>query len=538
MKRIQSIIRNFWVAGLLVAGVACEDDLNVEPGDDQLLLADEFFQDPGAFRSALATVYGNLSLTGTDGPGSSFIAGLDAGTSQYTRGLMNLNIFSTDEAIWSYENDPGLREMNRLTWTSGIPTLTGMFSRAMLEVAFANDFLRQTEDAVLDSRGISGAVRDEIPEYRAEARFLRALAYYHLMDMFGNVPFVTDADPIGAFQPPQATRTEIFNYIEGELLAILDELAAPRTNEWGRADRGAAWMLLAKIYLNAEVYTGTPRYSDALTYINNILGAGYTLASDYANVFNADNDINEGSNEIIFPVISDGTVVQNFGPTTVLTNGAVGSIEQNGLSIGVSQGGWGGAVRITRQFAELFLDGTNDFANDSRNRILSDGRDIDISDIADRDQGYVMTKYSNLTSTGQQGSDITLCDADFPMFRLGDVHLMYAECFLRGGGGDQATALSLVNALRERANGDASQNITGAELTLDFILDERARELYWEAHRRQDLVRFGRFAGGAYNWAWKGNVASGQAVPDHFDIFPIPEASLATNPNLTQNPGY
>lgn len=538
MKRIQSLVRNFWIAGLILAGFACEDDLNVEPGDDQLLLADEFFQDPEAFRSALAGVYANLALTGTDGTGSSFIAGLDAGTSQYGRGLMNLQTFTTDEGVWSYENDPGLRELNRSIWTSGNPILTGIFGRAMLQVAFANDFLRQTEEGILDSRGISGSVREEIPEFRAEARFLRALAYYHLMDLFGKAGLVTEEDPVGAFQPPQAERAELFAFIESELLAILDGLSAPRTNEWGRADRGAAWMLLAKLYLNAEVYVGTDRYSDAMTYINNLLGAGYTLANNYDNIFNADNDSNEGSNEIIFPVISDGTVTQNFGPTTVMTNGAVGSIEQNGRSIGVQEGGWGGAIRITREFAELFLDGTTDFANDARNNILFADRTIDITDIADRDQGYVMTKYSNLTSTGEQGKDITLCDADFPMFRLGDVHLMYAECFLRGGGGDQVTALSLINALRERANGDSSQNITAGELTLDFILDERSRELYWESHRRQDLIRFGRFTGGAYNWAWKGNVPTGQAIPDSFDVFPIPTASLATNPNLTQNPGY
>ncbi len=537
MRRIQSFIRTFWVAGLLLAGFACEDDLNVEPGDDQLLLADEFFQNPDAFRSALAGVYSNLALTGTDGTGSSFIAGLDAGTSQYGRGLMNLQTFTTDEAIWSYENDPGLRELNRAIWTSGNPILTGIFGRAMLSVAFANDFLRQTEDGVLNSRGITGSVRDEIPVFRAEARFLRALAYYHLMDLFGKAPFVTDADPIGAFQPPQASRAELFTYVESELLAILDELEAPRSNEWGRADRGAAWMLLAKVYLNAEVFVGEDRYSDAMTYIENLLGAGYTLADNYDNIFNADNDVNEGSNEIIFPVISDGQTVQNFGPTTVMTNGAVGSIEDNGLSIGVSEGGWGGAIRITREWSELFL-GSTDFAGDSRNNILFAGRDADISDISDRDQGYVMTKFSNLTSTGAQGSDITLCDADFPMFRLGDVHLMYAECFLRGGGGNQSTALNLVNALRERANGDSSQNITAGDLTLDFILDERSRELHWESHRRQDLIRFGQFTGGTYNWAWKGNVPSGQAIPDHFDVFPIPTASLATNPNLTQNTGY
>ena len=124
------------------------------------------------------------------------------------------------------------------------------------------------------------------------------------------------------------------------------------------------------------------------------------------------------------------------------------------------------------------------------------------------------------------------------MFRLGDAYLIYAEAFLRGGGGSQQTALYYVNALRVRAYGDSSAVITAPQLTLDFILDERSRELLWEGHRRTDLVRFGKFTGGSYVWAWKGGVQAGAATDSHLDLYPIPSNELIANPKLKQNPGY
>jgi hypothetical protein len=124
------------------------------------------------------------------------------------------------------------------------------------------------------------------------------------------------------------------------------------------------------------------------------------------------------------------------------------------------------------------------------------------------------------------------------MFRLADAYLMYAEAHLRGGGGDVAQALAYVNAIRQRAFGDASGNITEAQLNLQFILDERVRELLWEAHRRTDLVRFGLFTGGGYLWQWKGGILAGRATDTFRDLYPLPASELTTNPNLTQNPGY
>ena len=216
-----------------------------------------------------------------------------------------------------------------------------------------------------------------------------------------------------------------------------------------------------------------------------------------------------------------------------MINGSVGSLEVNGDEVGVSAAGWGGALRVRKQFVELF-DGS--FASDTRNTIISEDRPIEISDISDKDTGYIIQKYSNATSTGNLGADKTFVDTDFPLFRLADVYLMYAEAHLRGGGGKLATAVDYVNALRTRANNP--NTISSGDLTLDFVLDERSRELHWEAHRRQDLIRYNRFTGGNYNWTWKGNGSNGISLPAHFNVYPIPTASIAANPNLTQNPGY
>lgn len=514
---------------------SCTDDLNITPEDDQTVLSEELFKDESAYREVLAGVYANLSLTGVDGAGSSNIQGLDAGTSQYGRVLLYLQTLSADQMIWSYENDPGVREIQRNIWTAGNPLLYGMFGRASASVAFANNFLRETTDEKLDARNVSAAVRADIVTYRAEARLLRALAYYHLMDLFGKAGFATENDPVTNFNSPEVNRAQLFDFIETELKAIEGDLVDPMQNEYGRADKGVAWMILAKMYLNAEVYLGTERYTDCITYCNQIIGAGYSLAPDYLDLFKADNNMSLARNEIIFPLISDGLTTQNYGPTTVMVNGSVGSIEKNGVSLGVGEGGWGGAIRVRKQFADLFNGGA--FNTDTRNTLITQDRDPNISDISDRDEGYIIAKYSNVGSNNVPGVDQTFVDTDFPLFRLGDVYLMYAEAVIRGGsGGTIGEAVTYVNMLRNRANNP--QTITVTELTEDFILDERARELHWEAHRRQDLIRFNKFTGGNYNWAWKGNASNGIAIPAHFNVYPIPSNSMASNPNLTPNPGY
>ncbi|WP_442266544.1 RagB/SusD family nutrient uptake outer membrane protein [Tenacibaculum sp. ZS6-P6] len=514
--------------------LSCTEDLNIIPNDDQTTLSEELFENESAYKEVLAGIYANFSLTGTDGPTTSNLDGIDPGTSQYGRTLLYLQTLTADQMIWSYENDQGVAEIQRNTWTPQNPIVLGMFERARASVGFVNNFLNETTPEKLDARNVSNDTRQEIVTYRAEARLVRALAYYHLMDLYGKAPFADENSEINS-KPQEASRSELFTFIESELKAIESDLKDPRQNEYGRVDKAVAWTVLAKIYLNAEIYIGSDRYSDCIEYCNKILNSGYTLAPNYLDLFKADNDQGTARNEIIFAFVSDGSFVQNFGPTTVMINGSVGSIEKNGVDLGVTTEGWGGALRVRKQFADLFNGGA--FITDTRNTLITAERPITITDIADRDTGYIIAKYSNVSSGGIAGGNQTFVDTDFPLFRLADVNLMYAEAVLRGGsGGSIGEAVTLVNQLRTRANNP--QAITVTDLTLDFILDERSRELHWEAHRRQDLIRFGRFTGGNYNWAWKGNATNGIAIANHLDLFPIPASSLASNPNLTQNSGY
>ncbi|MDP3312460.1 RagB/SusD family nutrient uptake outer membrane protein [Lutibacter sp.] len=526
----------YFFFGILFILSACTNDLDVTPKDDDEFLSEEFYASSNSYKQALAGIYGNLSLTGTSGAGSSNLQGIDPGTSQYARTLWYLQDLAADEPIWSYENDEGgaVKEIQRNTWGPSNTILLGFFSRAMFTVALTNDFLRQTTPEVIEARGHTLKVGNDIKAYRAEARLLRALAYYHMMDLFGKAAFVTENDPIGTFQGPQYDRTQLFQFVESELLAIEGDLIAPRQNEYARADKAVAWTILAKIYLNAKVYTGQEKNTECITYTKKVIGSGFSLASDYSLNFLADNDFNEaGRNEIIFHLVSDGVVTQNYGATTVIINGEVGSLESNSAALGAQ--GWGGALRVRKQFANKFLNGDVPLT-DKRNTLLTAGRTIDIVDVGDRDSGFIITKYKNITSKGKPGPDPTFVDTDFPMFRLADIYLMYAEAVVRGGtGGSMTDAVNYVNLLRSRASSSA---ISSANLTLPFLIDERSRELYWEGHRRQDLVRFGLFTGGNYNWVFKGGSASGIALPSHFNVYPIPANNMAANPNLTQNTGY
>lgn len=521
---------------------SCTNDLDVVAEDSKILTEERLFSTPEGYKLALAGVYGNLSLTGTGDAGSSFLEGIDPGTSQFGRCMWYLQDLSADEAIWTYENDEGVAEIQRNTWTAGNPILLGMFSRTMAEVAFANDFLQQSTPEKLSSRGITNSVDvANINVYRNEVRVLRAFAYYNMMDLFGKAPMVTENDAID-FKGPQYNRSQLFSFIESELLAAIPGLKDARTNEYGRLDKAVAQMILAKIYLNAEVYIGTPKYVECLEQCDNIIAGGYLLNSNYLNNFTADNHT---STEMIFTLQSDGIKTQNYGATTVMINGQVGSVESNGSEFGV--GGWGGALRLRKQFVQKF-DGSA-FSSDVRKTYTtnSGGRPIDIATITNAGQGYILHKYSNKTSGGIAGVNSTFVDTDFPLFRLADVYLMYAEAQMRRDGATNSNtstnantqSLGYINALRERANnGSTSANVSASDVNLSFIIDERARELHWEGHRRQDLIRFGKFTGGTYNWAWKGNIANGTSLSNNLNVFPIPSNSIIANPNLTQNTGY
>ncbi|HEY9381870.1 MAG TPA: RagB/SusD family nutrient uptake outer membrane protein [Gemmatimonadales bacterium] len=508
-----------------LSAVGCTD-LTLEP--KSTVTEANIFVDLNSYRAFLAKAYVGLAVGGQQGgDGQTDIQGIDGGFSQYLRLYWEHQELPTDEAIIAWGDD-GLPDLNKASWGSTNVFVSAMYYRIYFQIGMTNEFLRQTTDAKLAERGHTGFAAT-IATYRAEARFLRALSYWHGIDLFGDIPLVTDADALTSTPPQQATRADIYNFIVSELTEIQSALPAPGPTTYGRATGPAASMLLAKLYLNAGVYTGTTNYPAALTAAQAVIAGPYSLDPSYRHMFLADNHT---SPELIFAVPEDGLKTQTYGSTNFIIHASVGS-GMNSLDYGISGGGWWG-VRLKPEAYNLFGAGDGRAAY----FVTTAGHGAAINAIGSFDDGIKAPKYSNRTSSGALGSDLGFVDTDYPMFRLADAYLIYAEANLRGGGGSAATALGYVNALQQRAFGDATHNITSGQLTLDFILDERGRELLWEGHRRNDLVRYGKFTGGAYLWAWKGGVQAGTSTDAHLNLYPIPANELVANPNLKQNPGY
>lgn len=519
---------------------SCVKDLNVEPIDPNVNTLNNVFKDQAAYKRALAKLYASFAISGQTGGGggSPDIQGIDENFGNYIRQFWDLQELPTDEAIMAWD-DATIKDFHWQTWAPNDVFLTALYSRIFYTIAISNEFIRNVDNAMGSA---SGAFLTDLKAFKAEARFIRALSYWHAIDMFGNVPFVTEADLPGAFFPKRITRTELFTYIETELKDIDADLVNARQNEYARADKGAAWFLLAKLYMNAKVYTGTEKYTDALTYINKVISAGYTLDPSYVHLFSADNNT---SPEIIFPIAFDGQNTQQYGGMTFVLHASNGG----GMPLNGIDGGWGG-IRTIKDFVKLFNVTESDFANttqyqgaDKRGMFYFDKSswEWNISNVGTFTQGIGVTKFRNVTAAGGPAPNVhaTFVSTDFPMFRLADAYLMYAECAARNvAGADKGTAVGYINQLKQRAYGNASGNISTNDLTLDFILDERGRELYWEGHRRTDLIRFGKFTGGSYLWEWKGKVAGGTATASYRDLYPIPVNDLNANPNLVQNPGY
>lgn len=512
-------------AVLFLAAVGCTD-LTEEP--KSTATDANVFSDPSSYRAFIAKVYAGLSVSGQQGAaGQPDISGIDEGFSQYLRLYWEAEELPTDEAVIGW-GDVGLPEMNTQLWAVTNSFVVAMYYRIFFQVVMANEFLRQTTDAKLDARGnVSSALRDEIQTYRAEARFLRALSYWHGIDLFGDIPLITENDLVGVV-PKQSTRTDIYNFIVSELNDIKADLPQSGPSTYGRATAGAAEMLLAELYLNAGVYTGTTHYADALTAAQNVINSGaYSLDADYHHLFLADNGT---SPEIIFPVTQDGVHTQTWGGVTFLVHASCGG-SMSSTSYGIDGCWWG--LRLKPEAYNNYA------AGDLRPAYFyTTGQTVAVTSIGDFTKGIAAPKFQNVTSLGAPGSNPTFVDTDFPLFRLADAYLIYAEAQLRGGGGDATTALNYVNLLRVRAYGDSSGVITAPQLTLDFLLAERGRELLWEAHRRTDLVRYGLFTGNTYVWSWKGGVEAGTGTDPRNNLYPIPANELIANPNLHQNPGY
>lgn len=527
----------------MVVMASCSKKLDLFPQND--LTPEKTYSTAAGYKSVLAKIYGTLAVTGNQGAaGQPDINGLDEGSQvAFIRGFFNAQELPTDEAVVSW-NDQTIKDFHNLRWTSADPFLKGLYARPIYNITLINEFLREATDAKLQERSISGTDATDIKKARAEVKFLRAFNYWVMMDLFGKSTFITEDNKIGTDLPGEIDRKGLFAFIETQLKQSLQELAPAKTIEYGRVDQAAAWALLARMYLNAPVYLGmatndvkaVPYYDSAVVYSSKVIGAGYTLKSGYAKLFMADND--KQKDEFIWTINCDGLRTSAYGNTTFLVHAASGD---NHDELGVGSG-WSG-YRATKGLADLFPDLTG--ATDQR-AMFANQANMQINDIGDFKQGLWVKKWRNIRSDGQPTSDPNrdFADIDFPVFRLPEMYFIYTEGVLRGSSkGDLATALDYMNRIRFRAYGDSYGpgnvgKLVSSDLTLQLVLDERGRELYWEGHRRTDLVRYNLLTTGTYLWPWKGGVASGTAVNARYNYYPVPSTNLTSNPNLTQNAGY
>ena len=515
MKKINYILGVLAVAATMTS---CVWDLNVTPIDPNANTADKALVNEAAYEQFLSGVYLGFATSGYYGAnGGASISGLDGGASQYIRGLYHHSELTTDESVCGW-NDQTIKNFHWMNWTTDDTFIYAFYSRIFMQVSAANEFIREAQ--------ASNVAFSNKEEYIAEARVLRAIAYFHAIDNFGNVPFADETSVVGAF-PEQIKRADLFTWLENELKDLIDNsaLAAPRGNGYARADKGVAKFLLAKLYLNAQVYTGTARWNDCAAVLKDLMDDGYSLHttsagtfSPYQELFLADN--NRCSDEIIFAIEQDGVNTTSYGATNYLIFASTGG-EMDPDLMGISSG-WGG-LRTTPEFYDKFSSG------DARNLFYTEKNQKSIDDIGEFTNGYGFMKFRNRTSDGGYGKEKGFVDTDFPMMRYADVLLMAAECQLNGASID---GLNSINLVRARAG------LTPlTQLSAQSVIDERGRELYQECWRRSDLIRFGLFTSG-YNWQWKGNVKEGRDVESHRTLFPIPDSDRLANTGLEQNPGY
>ncbi len=481
--------------------------------------------------SAFAKIYATLGQTGNQQPsGMPDITGIDESETAFIRQIWELNELSTDEAICAW-SDPGIPDLNFNSWRSSNPAIEGLYLRLMFDINLCSQFLSQTA-AKADDKSI---------KQQAEVRFMRALNYYYLLDMFGNAPFVTT---VSYDLPVQINRSDLYAWIVNELLAAEPNMYEPRQAPYYRADKAAAWMLLARLYLNAEVYTRTSHYAEAATYAKKVIDSSYKLNPSYAQLFMGDNagaldgSTNTAPQEIILPIACDGLNQRSWGNSLFL----IASTHSSDMpDWGNSMSAWGGnrarATLVKKFFPGGIPNGADmtdlrTAAGDNRAMFYAVNRTIDIALVSNLNQGLSVTKFTNLRSDGKTPKSNMYTDTDVPLFRVAEAYLTYAEATLRSGGNSNE-ALTYINALRSRSN---ARLLTS--LTYSVLIDEWSREFYFEGQRRTDLIRFGYFSGINYIWDWKGGASAGQSINDYNNVFQIPTNEINANPNLMQNVGY
>ena len=514
---------------------SCVGDLNVKPIDPKTNMTvnpDNLFN----------KCYANMAVAGNGGAnGDSDVDGIDGGTSGFLRQLFNSQELTSDEAISAW-GDEGVQPLNKNQWNSEHPFLRGFYYRLFFGVTVCNHYLEVAKnyDATMT----------------AEVRFLRALYYYYLMDGWGNIGFRTT---VGSDKPAQMSRAELYKWIESEVLEAEKNMAEAKPEKdtekgYGRADKAAAWLLLSRLYLNAEVYTGKPEWENAKKYAKMVMDSPYKLHTGkavngwtaYQQLFMGDNGSNGASDEAILALLQDGEKTTSYGTTLFLMAGAFNDDMNDGqfVSGNNTTGKWQGHRARPELVAKFFPEGEapkdttkaiQTAAGDDRALFWGKKRSLKISDPTKFVEGYGVTKFTNYRTDNAKTKNTLFPDADFFLMRAAEAYLTFGEADARlNGGTTTAEGTRVINQVRARAG--ASQLTS---FSLNEILDEWSREFYFEGRRRTDLIRFDKFGGNNnYNWAWKSGVITGANFSKDMNLFPLPNTELNTNKNLKQNPGY
>ncbi len=537
-------IRNIFSAVAAAAMLtACVGDLNTLPLNPTDVTSETAYgADEAGYVQGLTKIYFQLVSNNTQD-----LQVADGGASEFIRAFWSTQEVTADAAKCAW-GDAWVNDLNNNTWKGDVlnDAVYAVYVRTLQGITYVNEYLRQTTPENLESRGVSADVAKKIDSFRAEARFLRAFYYWAALDTFGQVPFSTEETQFGGgFNPPQTSRTEVFNYVIDELkaLAASDSAMPAAQSNYPRADKGSVLGLLARMYLNAEVYTGTAMWAEAKAACEEIYRLGYKLAPTHAELFRGDNGENsDARGEFLFAASYNAEHTQSYGGTTYLTlstlSGDDGAVNITGIN-----GGWAGNrvpfEYVQKWFADVenpdYTEGTYNFKDARAGYFYIKGRSESMQDNLNTFlNGWSCIKFNNVPhdKTAEEfaatAATKNFSDIDWPLIRLGEIHLIYAEACMHAGG----DASAQIKALADRAGVAAP-----AKIDTDFLMAERARELMWEGHRRTDLIRFGKWISG-YNWTFKGGNFAGQDLPVHFNVFPVPSTELATNTELKQNPGY
>lgn len=540
--------RYIYFLTLLVSLASCVRDLDTLPLNRTDPVSEYVYgTDEEGYVAGLARLYFQfVSNDLTD------LQSMDGGASEIIRAFWSVQETTTDAAKCSWENDAWVRALNTNTWSEvQNDAVYAVYVRSLQGISFVNEYLRQTSPARLSERGVDAALAAKIEGFRAEARFIRAYLYWIALDCFGSVPFTTENSPFGgAYFPEQASRTAIFDYCVSELTDLVSDqspLPAPRS-AYPRADKGSASGLLARMYLNSKVYTGVERWAEAKAVCEDIFGMGYSLCPDYAALFRGDNGENsQARGEMLWAVSYDASKTQSYGGSSYLLSATLASTDITDLSRPNGQrNGWAG-LRVPFEYVEKYFNvGARDYETgeyevaDKRGEVFYiKGRKESMDGaLYSFMNGWSCLKFNNIPAGQTDESYLpvsatkSFSDVDFPMIRLAEIYLIYAEACMNLGQAN--VALPYLEELSERASVEGP-----AEINEEFLMAERARELMWEAHRRTDLIRYGLYESSAYLWPYKGGDSyAGQAFPGYRLIFPIPPTELAANDRLVQNPGY